>query len=169
MAKSDGKEEVPLTKKKLAQALTKFGADQEQRLSDRLQAITNQVNLTLSGTRAVLTDHATRINALTDFACANLAEVSVLLEDLMVSIAQDTTKLTDADELRAKIREKIAGFQTELKAYQEHAKKTMGDMVKKAQESLAPPEDEKPKIKRIDLSDDLPMSESLEMGPGKPE
>ena len=166
MAKRDEKKEVPLTKKKLEQALTKFGADQEQRLNARLQAITNQVNLTLSGTRSVLSDHAVRINALTDFACANLAELVVLFDDLMEKGREGATGL---DDLRTKIREKIAGFQTELKAYQEHARKTMGDMVKKAQEFLAPPEAEETKVKRIDLSDDLSMGESLQVGPGKTE
>ncbi|KKL14902.1 hypothetical protein LCGC14_2511030, partial [marine sediment metagenome] len=78
MAKGNGKKDEKesfLTKKQLKQALTKFGADQEQRLTDRLQAISNQVNMTLSGTKSVLSDHAVRINALTDFACANLAEL----------------------------------------------------------------------------------------------
>lgn len=169
MAKGDGKKDEKesfLTKKQLKQALTKFGADQEQRLTDRLQAISNQVNMTLSGTKSVLSDHAVRINALTDFACANLAELAVMFDLLVVKVITESGQLeVDADVTRANVHEKITGLQTELKAYQEHARKTMGDMVKKAQESLAP----EAQVKRIDLSDELPMDESLQMGPGKAE
>lgn len=166
MGKDDPKEDVPLTKKKLAQALTKFGADQEERLTQRLQGIANQVNLTMSGTKSLLKDHAIKLNALTDFACANLAELVVLFDDLVEKIKPETTGL---DELREKIREKITFFQTELKAYQDHAQKRMSEMVQKAQESIAPPEAEKPKVKRIDLSDGLPMNDSLEVGAEKTE
>ena len=172
MAKGNGKKDEKesfLTKKQLKQALTKFGADQEQRLTDRLQAISNQVNMTLSGTKSVLSDHAVRINALTDFACANLAELVVVFDDLTEKIAQDTVEVPDTDKLRAKIRERITSFQTELKAYQERAKKQMAEMVHKAQKAIKPPEAEEPKIRRIDLSDELPMDESLKMGPGKAE
>ncbi len=159
MGKDDPKEDALLTRKQLEKALGKFGADQEKRLNERMQALANQVNLTMSGSKSLLHDHAVKINALTDFACANLAELVVL-----ATVGGEE----DPDILRACVREKIAGFQTELKAYQEHAKKQMAEMVQKAQESLGAPEPEEPKVKKIDLSDELPMNDSLEVGPGKP-
>ena len=164
MAKKNEKESY-LTKKQLKQALASFGADQERRLDDKLKAIGNQVNLSLSGSKTLLTDHAMRINALTDFCFSNLGELSVMIDDLWEQVGGRSTTVPPEhlEKLRETIHKKISEFQGELKKYQEHAKKRMAEMVDKAKSSIAPAKPE-PAVKQIDLSDELPMGESLEMG-----
>jgi len=167
MAKKNDKESY-LTKKQLKQALANFGADQERRLDDKLKAISNQVNLSLSGSRTLLTDHAMRINALTDFCFSNLGELSVMIDGLWEQAGgrPESVPPEHLDKLRETIHERISEFQGELKKYQEHAKKRMAEMVDKVKSSIAPAKPE-PAVRQIDLSDELPMDESLEMGSEK--